>query len=70
MAGHRVGMRIALVLLALTCPAAALAQTAPSLEPVGSPEELQQILEAAEPDCDLIRNSARRPNRLRATTSP
>jgi hypothetical protein len=47
-------MRIALALLTLSWPAAALAQTAPSLEPVGSPEELQQILEAAEPDCDLM----------------
>lgn len=45
-------MRIGLALLALAWSSTALAQTAPSLEPVGSQEELQQILEAAEPDCE------------------
>ena len=46
------GALTGLVLAALVWPGAALAQTPPSLEPVGSPQALQEILEAAQPDCE------------------
>lgn len=41
-----------LALVALACPTGLLAQEAPALQPVGSEQALQAIIEAANPDCD------------------
>ena len=46
-------IRDGLVLLLLACPTTLRAQEAPALEPVGSLQALQEIVEATEPDCDL-----------------
>lgn len=48
----RSGRLMGLVLLALSWPAASFAQTGPALEPVGSQQALEEIIEAAQPDCE------------------
>ena len=45
-------VRGGLVMLALACPTALLAQETPALQPVGSAEALQEIVAAGQPDCE------------------